>query len=49
MVDRLRAHGMEEQLYFCMESTEVWNEVFGYSPKDFGGLGKRLMGRAFGE
>jgi len=49
MVDRLRSHGMEEQLYFCMESTEVWNEVFGYAPKDFGGLGKRLMERAFGK
>ncbi|WP_272700246.1 SPL family radical SAM protein [Desulfovibrio sp. Fe33] len=49
MVDRLRAHGMEEQLYFCMESTGVWREVFGYAPQDFGGLGKRLMNRAFGE
>ncbi|WP_207262511.1 spore photoproduct lyase family protein [Desulfovibrio sp. Huiquan2017] len=49
MVDRLRAHGMEEQLYFCMESTQVWKEVFGYAPRDFGGLGKRLMARAFGE
>ena len=49
MVDRLRKHGMEEQLYFCMESTEVWKEVFGYAPQDFGGLGKRLMAQAFGE
>jgi spore photoproduct lyase len=40
---------MEEQLYFCMESTQVWKEVFGYAPQDFGGLGKRLMARAFGE
>lgn len=49
MVDRLRKHGMDKQLYFCMESTEVWNEVFGYAPKDFGGLGKRLMEQAFGD
>lgn len=49
MVDRLRKHGMDKQLYFCMESTEVWNEVFGYAPGDFGGLGKRLMHQAFGE
>jgi spore photoproduct lyase len=49
MVDRLRSHGMDRQLYFCMESTEVWNDVFGYAPKDFGGLGKRLMEQAFGE
>jgi spore photoproduct lyase len=37
------------ELYFWMESTEVWNEVFGYAPKDFGGLGNRLMAQAFGE
>ncbi|MCJ2163138.1 MULTISPECIES: spore photoproduct lyase family protein [unclassified Pseudodesulfovibrio] len=49
MVDRLRSHGMDEQLYFCMESTEVWKEVFGYAPKDFGGLNNRLMTKAFGE
>ncbi len=49
MVDRLRKHGMDRQLYFCMESTEVWNDVFGYAPKDFGGLGKRLMEQAFGD
>lgn len=49
MVDRLRKHGMDKQLYFCMESTEVWNEVFGYAPRNFGGLGKRLMAQAFNE
>ncbi|MEF2232274.1 MAG: radical SAM protein [Pseudodesulfovibrio sp.] len=49
MVDRLRRHGMDRQLYFCMESTEVWKEVFGLAPGDFGGLGNRLMDRAFGE
>ena len=49
MVDRLRSHGMDRQLYFCMESTEVWRDVFGYAPKDFGGLGNRLMEQAFGE
>jgi len=49
MIDRLRKHGMDKQLYFCMESTEVWNEVFGYAPKDFGGLNKRLMAQAFGD
>ncbi|MDD3313465.1 spore photoproduct lyase family protein [Pseudodesulfovibrio sp.] len=48
MVERLRRHGMDEQLYFCMESTEVWNEVFGFAPQDFGGLNRRLMDRAFG-
>lgn len=49
MVDRLRRHGMDKQMYFCMESTEVWNEVFGYAPADLGGLNRHLMNRAFGE
>ena len=49
MVNRLRSHGMDKQLYFCMESTEVWKEVFGYAPSDYGGLGKHLMAQAFGE
>ena len=49
IVDRLRGHGMGEQMYFCMESTEVWQQVFGYTPNDFGGLAKHLMKRAFGD
>ncbi len=49
LVDRLRGHGLDRQLYFCMESGEVWREVFGYAPPDFGGLDKRLMAQAFGE
>lgn len=34
-------------LYLCMESDEVWQAVFGYTPKDLGGLGRYLMQRAF--
>lgn len=49
LVDRLRSKGMDRQLYFCMESDEVWQEVFGYVPRDLGGLTGHLMGRAFGE
>jgi spore photoproduct lyase len=49
MVDRLRSKGMDRQLYFCMESDEVWKEVFGYVPRDLGGLTGHLMGRAFGD
>ena len=29
-------------IYFCMESDEMWNEVFGYSPESKGGLAKML-------
>ncbi|WP_285906304.1 SPL family radical SAM protein [Pseudodesulfovibrio pelocollis] len=49
MVDRLRAHGMDRQLYFCMESSEVWQQVFGHTPRHLGGLANHLMARAFGE
>jgi len=49
IVDRLRKHGMDKQLYFCMESTENWQDVFGYTPKDLGGLGKHLMRQAFND
>jgi len=48
MVKRLRSFGLEKQLYFCMESDEVWKAVFGYTPKSFGGLSLRLMDMAFG-
>jgi spore photoproduct lyase len=49
MVDRLRAHGMDRQLYFCMESSQVWRHVLGYTPKDVGGLANHLMAQAFNE
>lgn len=49
LVNRLRGHGLDRQLYFCMESAEVWREVFGFAPPDFGGLAGRLMKQAFGE
>jgi len=49
MVNRLRGHGMDRQLYFCMESSEVWQRALGYTPKDLGGLANHLMARAFGE
>lgn len=46
VVRLLRLAGFEG-LYFCMESDEVWRAVFGYTPKDLGGLGRFLMRRAF--
>lgn len=36
-------------LYLCMESDEVWQSVFGHTPKKLGGLGRYLMQRAFEE
>ena len=47
LVSLLRSHGMDRQLYFCMESDTVWQEVFGYTVKDLGGLSPHLMNRAF--
>ena len=32
----------ETCVYFCMESEEMWNEVFGYLPETKGGLSKML-------
>ncbi|WP_031387244.1 SPL family radical SAM protein [Desulfonatronum thiodismutans] len=48
VVEALRRAGFQD-LYLCMESDEVWSAVFGYTPKELGGLGRYLMQRAFGE
>jgi spore photoproduct lyase len=48
LVDRLRGIGLDRQLYFCMESDEVWEAVFGCTPHDLGGLANHLLKRAFG-
>jgi spore photoproduct lyase len=48
VADRLRSRGMDRQLYFCMESDEVWQEVLGYTVADLGGLSRHLMEQAFG-
>ena len=29
-------------VYFCMESDNIWQEVFGFSPEEKGGLGAML-------
>jgi len=44
---KLRQGGISEQLYFCMESDLVWNEVLGYTPRELGGLSKHLLNLAF--
>jgi spore photoproduct lyase len=29
-------------IYFCMESREIWREVMGFDPEEFGGIGAML-------
>lgn len=47
LVEKLRQKGMDRQLYFCMESDEMWKDVFGYRPTDLGGLSLHLLRQAF--
>ncbi len=47
LVEKLRQKGMDKQLYFCMESDEMWQDVFGYRPTDLGGLSLHLLRQAF--
>lgn len=47
LVQGLRQGGLDRQLYFCMESNEVWQAVLGRTPRDFGGLYRYLMDLAF--
>ncbi|MDZ7762364.1 MAG: radical SAM protein [Desulfovermiculus sp.] len=47
MVRRLQKHGLDRQIYLCMESDEVWRAVFGYTPADLGGLSRHLLALAF--
>ncbi|MGM0645057.1 MAG: radical SAM protein [Thermodesulfobacteriota bacterium] len=47
IVRRLQARGLWEQLYFCMESDTVWRQVFGYTPRELGGLHNHLLRRSF--
>ncbi len=49
LVQRLRRYGLDRQLYFCMESDEVWDAVLGYTPRTLGGLAAHLMRQAFGD
>lgn len=49
LADRLARGGLARALYLCMESDDVWREVFGRAPGSPGELAARLMARAFGE
>ena len=48
LVDGLRDIGLDRQMYFCMESDEVWKSVLGYTPSDLGGLDHHLLQQTFG-
>lgn len=37
LVTRLRRGGLDQQLYLCMESDEVWQAVLGRTPENLGG------------
>ncbi|RQD56937.1 SPL family radical SAM protein [Desulfonatronovibrio magnus] len=43
----LKQGGMSDQIYFCMESDNVWKSVLGYTPDRYGGLGRHLMKLSF--
>jgi len=47
VAEGLRRAGFQG-LYLCMESEEVWQAVFGCSPRHLGGLQRYLLERAFG-
>lgn len=47
IIERLKKYGLSKQLYFCMESDEVWKACFGYTPDKLGGLAKHLLRCAF--
>lgn len=47
MIDRLRARGLDQQIYLCMESDTVWKKTLGYTPRDLGGLDHHLLHQAF--
>lgn len=45
MVSWLQAYDKDLFIYLCMERDDVWQEVFGWSPKTTGGLNKRFEER----
>jgi spore photoproduct lyase len=49
LAEKLRAGGLDRQLYMCMESDEVWQAVLGRTPADLGGLYRHLMSQAFAD
>ena len=48
MTDRIRSHGRDVRVYFCMEDEKVWNETLGFFPEKEGELGRLLDKSAAG-
>ena len=44
---KLKNAGMGTNMYFCMESEHVWQDVLGYTPRDLGGLDNHLLRLSF--
>ncbi len=49
LYDCIRKFAPKTCVYLCMESTEVWHEVFGYTPVKYGGLGNMLLDGFYGK
>jgi len=43
----IKSHNSHVFIYLCMESTDVWKQSFGYTPRSFGSLKKALDARVF--
>jgi len=42
VVEHIRAVSPDVTIYFCMEDDEVWQQVFGFTPRDPDGIGEML-------
>ena len=42
IVNSIRERAPEVTIYFCMESEDVWKQVFGFTTRDYGGLSHML-------
>ena len=47
LVKKLKQAGLNQQIYYCMESDLVWKKTLGYTPKDLGGLDRHLENLSF--
>lgn len=47
MLQFIRSRSKNVFVYLCMESEDVWEKAFGYSPRSFGGLKKGLDAQVF--
>lgn len=47
LLGRIRRHSPSVFVYLCMESSDVWQRVFGYTPRHFGSLAKALDQQVF--